>query len=62
MLSISDVRKKAKTLGIVGSKMKKDELIRAIQQGEGNFPCFKSGQDKCDQNECLWREDCLSQE
>lgn len=59
MLSISDIRKKAKSLGITGTKLRKDELIRSIQQSEGNFPCYKTAVKSCDQETCLWREDCL---
>ncbi len=57
---MADIRKKAKDAGIknvVG--MKKVELIRAIQSKEGNFPCFGTAEDYCDQLSCLYREDCL---
>lgn len=40
-------------------KLKKAELVRAIQLTEGNEPCFGSGRaSECDQAECLWRVDC----
>ena len=60
MVQLAEVRKRAKTLGISGAKMKKDELVKAIQKAEGNFPCFKTAQGSCDQQDCFWREDCLS--
>ncbi|NLG16871.1 MAG: SAP domain-containing protein [Fibrobacter sp.] len=60
MVQLTEIRKRAKELGISGTKMKKDELIQSIQKAEGNFPCFKSAQDDCDQSGCYWREDCLS--
>lgn len=51
----------ASDLGIGGvSRMKKAEIIRAIQEHEGNFPCFGTATDgHCDQMDCLWRGDCL---
>ncbi|MDO5576183.1 MAG: hypothetical protein Q4F84_03820 [Fibrobacter sp.] len=62
MIDIAGIRKKAKTLGIAGTKMKKNELILAIQEAEGNFPCFKTASGTCDQTSCLWREDCVESE
>jgi hypothetical protein len=61
MVAMTDLKKKAKEMGISGSKMKKEDIILAIQKAEGNTPCFKTASSNCDQNNCLWREDCLSQ-
>ncbi|HOI75357.1 MAG TPA: hypothetical protein PLO63_14525 [Syntrophales bacterium] len=36
----------------------KKELIREIQNREGYSPCFGT-KDACDEDECLWRDDCL---
>jgi hypothetical protein len=60
MVALPDIKKKAKEMGIASAKMKKDDLILAIQKAEGNFPCFKSANSKCDQWTCLWRDECLS--
>lgn len=51
----------ASDLGIKGvSRMKKAEIVRAIQKHEGNFPCFGTAFDgHCDQTDCLWRGDCV---
>jgi hypothetical protein len=35
------------------------ELIRRIQRAEGNFDCFGTAIDYCDQSQCCFREDCL---
>lgn len=60
-MKLSQIEKKAKSLGIKdGWKYSKKELIRAIQRQEGNFPCFGTATDYCDQMNCLWREDCLT--
>ncbi len=45
--------------GIKAGKMKKADLVRAIQQAEKNDSCFDTGQaGSCGQDACLWREDC----
>lgn len=61
-MNINEVRKIAKNFGIKSQKMKKAELIRAIQRAEGNFDCFGSAKDGfCDQSNCLWFSDCMSE-
>ena len=57
---MDEVRKRAKALGIKTAQMKKADLIRQIQKTEGNFDCFGTAQDYCDQWNCCFREDCLS--
>jgi hypothetical protein len=40
--------------------MKKDDLVRGIQQSENNEACYKTGKaSQCGQDACLWREDCV---
>jgi hypothetical protein len=59
-MKMNDVKKIAKGLGLktpVG--IKKAQIIRAIQQAEGNFACFGTARDFCDQAHCIWRTDCL---
>jgi hypothetical protein len=52
----------AKTKGIKPGKLKKADLIHAIQRKEGNFDCFAKAYDgQCDQMDCIWRIDCLGQ-
>lgn len=61
-MQIAEIRKKAKDIGIkIDVKTKKLDLIRAIQTKEGNFPCFGTASEYCDQINCIFREDCLSQ-
>ncbi len=59
MIKIADVRRIAKEMGLKTSGVKKADLIRAIQVTEGNFPCFGTAKEYCDQVNCFWREDCL---
>ena len=53
------IRKKAKSIGIDPEKMKKAELIHAIQKAEGYTPCFGTSDGNCPYLDCCWREDCL---
>ena len=55
-----DVRNKAKKMGIRTKNIKKADLIRKIQVEEGNRPCFQAGSNSCGQEDCCWREDCLT--
>lgn len=58
-MKVDEIREIAKQHGIKTGKMKKAELIRAIQEAEQNDACFGSGKvENCGQNICLWREDC----
>lgn len=60
-MTLKDVKEMAKNYDIKAGRMKKDEIIRAIQRAEGNFDCFGSaGAGHCTQQECLWRKDCLN--
>jgi hypothetical protein len=56
------IRQVAKTLQVESGKLTKTELIRKIQAAEGNFDCYGSAVDgECDQLDCTWRNDCLSE-
>lgn len=58
-MNLLKVKAKAKALGIKPGKMNKAQIIQTIQVQENNFPCFGTAKDFCDQDECLWRQDCL---
>jgi len=58
-MKMNEVKKKAKKVGIKPGKMGKTELIKSIQRAEGNFDCFGTSGDYCDQMGCAWRDDCL---
>ncbi|MBU1487947.1 Rho termination factor N-terminal domain-containing protein [bacterium] len=59
-MKIADVQKKAKEMGLKAGRMKKADLIRAIQIAEGNSSCFGTAAECCDQADCCWAEDCLA--
>ena len=57
-MNIKEIREKAKGLGIKNiAKMKKADLIKAIQVQEGNSPCYQEIVD-CRQYDCCWMGDC----
>ncbi len=58
-MDMTKIKEKAKQFGIQVGKMKKVDLIRAIQSKEGNFPCFETAKDYCNQLTCAWRKACL---
>jgi hypothetical protein len=58
-MKLEEIKEIAKQHDIKIGKMKKAELVRAIQSVEGNNICFETGQAlDCGQTECLWRVDC----
>lgn len=58
-MKLAEVRALAAQRGLNTDKMKKSEIIRAIQAAEGNTACFETGTSaKCGQTNCLWRTDC----
>ena len=57
-MHMNQVRARARKLNIDPGLLTKKELIRLIQETEGNFPCFKTDLPACDQTACCWRDDC----
>jgi len=58
-MKVAEVKEKAKAMGIVPGKMKKAELIHAIQIAENNTPCYGTCGGWCDQSECCFYADCV---
>ena len=59
-MKMNETKEKAKASGIkVMATAKKADLIRQIQKAEGNFDCFGTAKDYCDQLGCCFRGDCL---
>jgi hypothetical protein len=60
VMTLKEIREIAKQKGVKAGKLKKDELVRAIQLAEGNFDCFGTAcSGECSQEDCFWRSDCL---
>lgn len=58
-MKLQEIKEIAQKLAIPAGKLKKMDLIRAIQRVEGNSECFGSGQStQCGQDKCLWTGDC----
>ena len=58
-MTMPQIQKKAKKLGITPGKMKKADLIHAIQRAENCAPCFGTAVDWCQYTDCCFRADCL---
>lgn len=58
-MKVDEIREIARKHNIKTGKMNKTDLIRAIQQAEGNQQCFSSNMiTLCGQHGCIWRPDC----
>jgi len=58
-MNMSEIKEVAKERGIKYARLNKTDLIRTIQQREGNPVCYNTGQESsCGQDQCLWRTDC----
>ncbi|MBV5341088.1 MAG: SAP domain-containing protein [Deltaproteobacteria bacterium] len=58
-MKLDEIKEIAKKHNIKAGKMKKAEIVRAIQAAEGNEVCFETGMaDNCGQDDCMWREVC----
>lgn len=59
-MQMQEIRTIAKTFGIKTARATKVDLVRSIQEAEGNTSCFATPAIfDCDQTGCLWRKDCL---
>ena len=58
-ISMTEIKAKAKGLGINPGQMKKPELIHAIQTAEGNTACFGRSNGQCSNIDCCFMGDCL---
>ena len=60
-MNYNEIRKMAIDMGINTHRMKKHDLVRAIQKTENNMECFGTPRvDYCNEEICLWRDDCVS--
>jgi hypothetical protein len=60
-VKMQEVRAIAKKLKINSFAKTKVELIREIQRTEGNFDCYGSALDYCDQEDCAFRNSCFEE-
>ena len=58
-MKVQEIKEIARQKNLDVKNMKKPDIVRAIQQAEGNTDCYHTGNvEKCGQSNCLWREDC----
>ena len=55
---VPELTQQAQDLGIETDGINKTELIQAIQQAQGNTPCFATADGQCDQGECSFKTEC----
>jgi hypothetical protein len=58
-MGMPEIRTKAQGIGIIPGKMKKADLIHAIQVAEGCQPCFGRSGGQCPHTNCCFMSDCL---
>lgn len=57
-MTVQEIRALARSRGLKNfAKLKKTDLIKALQVQEGNAPCFQTIP-ACGELFCLWRADC----
>jgi len=57
-MTLRQIREKARNMGVSNiNRYRKENLIRVIQEIEGNSPCYKNIFN-CWEFGCLWREEC----
>ncbi len=60
-MRVQEIREIAKDIGIGTYRMKKTDIIQAIQREEKNIECFGTKRvDICQEEACSWRSDCLT--
>jgi len=60
-MKFNEIQKMAKRIGVNTFKMKKTDMILAIQRAENNIECYGTPRvEYCQEFACLWREDCQS--
>jgi len=58
-MKINEIKEKAKTLGINCGKMKKADLVHAVQRAENYTPCYGTSNGQCPYTDCCFIQDCL---
>lgn len=60
-MKMQEIRSMAKQLGINSYGKARTDLIHQIQRAEGNYECFGTAGDYCDQSGCCFRAICLKE-
>lgn len=60
-MDTDELRTRARKLGLPEDADPVD-VVRAIQESEGNEACFRSGRNWCAETSCCWMSECLPDE
>ncbi|MFH1707536.1 MAG: SAP domain-containing protein [Planctomycetota bacterium] len=60
-MKIAEIKKRALDLDIDPGTLKKPELVRAIQEAEGNRACFTQNDGSCPYGDCCFWDDCIQE-
>jgi len=61
-MNVAEIRNIALQHGVKPGKLSKPDLIRCIQNAEGNNSCYGAiAEEDCGQHGCLWRPDCIKE-
>ena len=58
-MGMPEIKMKANALGLTTEKMKKADIIHAIQVAEGCMPCFGKSGGQCSYTNCCFMQDCF---
>ena len=58
-MTLPEIRMKAKALGLKTGKMRKADIIHAIQIAEGCTPCYGQSGGDCAYTDCCFLKDCV---
>ena len=58
-MKMTEVKEKARKMGVDPKKMNKTDLIRTIQKNEGYEECYGKSNGSCERDDCLFITDCL---
>jgi hypothetical protein len=58
-MTLPEIRVKANALGLQPGRMKKADLIHAVQIAEGCTPCYGHSNGSCPYEDCCFRKDCF---
>ena len=58
-MTMPEIRAKARELGLSPGRMKKADLVRAIQVAEHNTPCYGTSRGDCPYVDCCFRAGCF---
>ena len=61
-MKTKEIRKRAEAFDLKLKSKNKTQMIRAIQEAEGNPQCFRSGLEHCEHVDCCWLEECIPQQ